>query len=131
MARYLKLDAMIFRFAIFVICMMLPAVAMANEKHINELRIKVGQSFVSARQHIIADGWHPQKVEQTERIGVERLLDQKGIYETENCSVDGEGYCIFNYQRNNQCLKLYTAGEQLVSMHITGWHLGCDNLDSR
>lgn len=121
---------MIFRLPILVIFMVLPAAVMANE-HASEMHIKLGQTFISARQHIIADGWNPQKFEPIVRFGIERSLYQNGVQEVESCSVDGAGYCIFNYKRNQQCLTLLTAGEQLATMRISSWQIGCHNLKNR
>ena len=119
--------ALIFlRSTITAILMLFTCTAIADE-----VRLAKEQLFVSVRQRLITEGWRPKTVGGNERIGIERMLANKGIIENESCSVDGKGYCIFNYKRKHQCLQLLTVGEVFKSMYVTNWHFGCGATDLR
>lgn len=81
------------------------------------IEITKGEAFFSAREKIIKSGWKPIKTyskfedgELENEFGEAFTYKQKNYLEIESCSGTGEQYCIFNYQKNNACLKIVTQG---------------------
>ncbi|MCC8402414.1 hypothetical protein LJ655_11000 [Paraburkholderia sp. MMS20-SJTN17] len=80
--------------------------------------VKVAMNFLHARNLLIHKGWYPvQSTMPGEHIGIENILVRDGIKEVESCAIDRPS-CIFNYSKNNKCLRLVTFGENVPTMKI-------------
>ena len=60
--------------------------------------------------------------------GEGRALFAAGYFEVERCNGTGVGYCVFNYQKNGQCLRITTMGEYFSPQeepHLLRWDTNC------
>lgn len=90
-------------------------------------KLQLGENFSKARVRLYADGWRADPgahASSGEYFGVDRLLIQKGYDEVDFCSM-GKSLCIFQYIKNNKCLRLQTQGEQIHAMKIEHWSDEC------
>jgi hypothetical protein len=77
------------------------------------------EPIAQARARLIMDGWTPVRIDQViipgerENLqpGTPREMFNSGYFEIEGCSGTGVNSCIFNYQKNGQCLRVVTEGE--------------------
>ena len=84
-------------------------------------------SFLDARSALQRDNWKPVDVHTKdgyEFIGVEKKLKDQNIDEVESCAMDA-ALCIFNYRRNERCLRLMTHGEEINDMRVRSWSYRC------
>lgn len=82
------------------------------------IALTVGEPFTKARAKLYADGWHADPLAHAasgEYMGLDRKLIQSGYSEVEYCSV-GKSFCVLQYTRGKECLRLQTQGEQIRSM---------------
>ncbi|QJE02742.1 hypothetical protein HH212_24320 [Massilia forsythiae] len=87
----------------------------------------VGEPFIKAQEKLQAEGWRADlsaHAASGEYTGVERQLVQDGFAEVDYCSL-GESLCVFQYIRNNACLRLHAKGEETRSMKIESWSNQC------
>jgi hypothetical protein len=90
----------------------------------NEVPLKKGMSFVSARRLLLKQQWRPQKtMRTTEHFAVDKALLKQHIVEVEVCTVDS--FCIFRYVKNGKCLKLVAHGEDLNGLTVSTWDNSC------
>lgn len=83
--------------------------------------IEKGMPFLDARKLLLKDHWIPADHEE---IGVENDLGRMNINEVESCAM-GQAFCIFNYKKNNKCLKLISKGEEVKDMKVYSWSGEC------
>jgi hypothetical protein len=57
-------------------------------------------------------------------MGLERQLMQRGYSEVEVCSL-GLSFCILQYTKGKECLRLQTQGEQIRFMKVDRWSNEC------
>lgn len=89
--------------------------------------LKRGQSFLEARKTLIHHKWTPVQVSAGagyEYVGLEKTLVEAHFLEVENCSTD-RAICIFNYRKNQQCLRIFTEGEELSTIRVRSWENTC------
>jgi hypothetical protein len=92
-----------------------------------QLGIHVGEAFIKARAKLYAAGWHADPLVHAsgdEYMGLDRALIQGGYAEVDYCSV-GKSFCVLQYTRGKECLRLHTQGEQLQAMKVEGWSSEC------
>lgn len=105
-----------------LLCLMALAPALANAKD-----LEVGMPFTVAKKLLITQKWQPVNVHYGKKyqyIGIENKLIKKGFKELENCAID-KPYCIFNYKKADQCLRLVTFGERIKDMKVVEWKSTC------
>ena len=85
--------------------------------------LKEGMSFLDARKTLISNGWRPILTKPVYG-GTEKILINANIKEVESCAMDTP-LCIFNYRKDNKCLRLYTEGEEIKDMRVTSWTEDC------
>lgn len=89
------------------LCLIVTAPVLACAKD-----IKAGMPFIAARKLLLSQKWKPFNVHANkdyQYVGIENVLIKKGFNELENCAID-KPYCIFNYKKSDQCLRLMTLG---------------------
>ena len=89
------------------------------------------KSFERTRRMLIDENWQPVNIHKTdgyEYTGSERRLLKKGYHEVESCAMD-KPYCIFNYAKNGECLRLITFGEQIKDMKTYQWSDECPSTE--
>lgn len=94
-------------------------------------QLKKGITLSAARSLLIHQGWLAVNVhdgEKYEYIGIENLLINANIKEVESCAID-KAICIFNYKKNNKCLRLFTLGEEVNEMRVISWTCDCPDGD--
>lgn len=94
---------------------------------INAKELKKGMLFLVARHLLINSKWQPINVHEGktyEYIGTENNLVDAHIKEVENCAMD-KALCIFNYKKNDKCLRLITQGEEIKDMRVYNWTYEC------
>lgn len=76
-----------------------------------------GIDFYQARGELIIIGWKPlttftkfENGELENDFGEALTYKQNNFIEIESCSGTGEQYCIFNYQKSSECLRVVTQG---------------------
>lgn len=90
----------------------------------SDIPLKKDMPFTEARKALLKHHWKPQKTKrQTEHFAVDKILLKKKIIEVDICTVDS--FCIFNYKKNNECLKVVAHGENLNDLTITNWDSSC------
>jgi hypothetical protein len=92
------------------------------------LSLKVGEPFLSARAKILRSGWRPMRMhsnEDYEYSGTERVLADRKFLEVDYCSTDAGSLCVLYYSKGTKCLRLGTVGEQLKYMEVTRWTEEC------
>lgn len=95
--------------------------------HAEKISLNVGEPFTKARAKLYADGWHADPLAHAasgEYMGLDRKLIQSGYSEVEYCSV-GKSFCVLQYTRGKECLRLQTQGEQIRSMKVEHWSSDC------
>ena len=98
---------------------LVPAISNASD-----IPLKKEMPFIEARKALLLHHWKPQKTKrQTEHFAVDKMLLKKNIVEVDICTVDS--FCIFNYKKNNECLKVVAHGENLNDLIITNWDFSC------
>lgn len=86
-----------------------------------------GNNFLKARNRLLGQKWQPvdlHRHDQYEFLGVEKILRRRKIPEVESCAMD-RAICIFNYRKGQQCLRIFTQGEQVDDMQIVHWSTDC------
>ena len=62
----------------------------------------------------------------SERMSMAEVkLFRMGIRSIDSCAVDAP-VCVFLYKKNGECLKIFTAGEEVPQMRVDYWIRGCD-----
>jgi hypothetical protein len=92
------------------------------------LSLKVGEPFLSARAKILRSGWRPMGMHSNgeyEYSGTERVLADRKFSEVDYCSTDAGSLCVLYYSKGTKCLRLGTVGEQLKYMEVTRWTEEC------
>jgi hypothetical protein len=100
---------------------------------VEKLHLVVGEPFLHARSRVIRLGWKPTPMHRDdnhEYDGPERRLAERSILEVDSCSIDAGANCILYYQKNTECLRLDTVGEQVDKMKITRWASECPGASS-
>lgn len=93
-----------------------------------ELRLKIGESILSARSRIIKLGWKPIPMHQTDNYeydGTEKQFIKRGIVELDSCTVDAGALCTLYYIKAARCLRVDTIGENLSQITVTRWTAEC------
>ncbi len=96
------------------------------------LSLKVGQSFLSARAELLRYGWRPMQMHSDkdyEYSGTEKVLADRKFFEVAYCSTDAGSLCVLYYRNGTKCIRLGTVGEQLKYMVVTRWTEECPNLE--
>jgi hypothetical protein len=91
------------------------------------IALKVGEPFTAARMKLYADGWRADRFAHSangDYMGLERQLMQRGYSEVEVCSL-GLSFCILQYTKGKECLRLQTQGEQIRFMKVDRWSNEC------
>jgi hypothetical protein len=94
-------------------------------------QLKKGMKLSAARSLLIHKGWRAVNVHQGEPyeyVGIENLLIKANIKEVESCAID-KAVCIFNYKKDDSCLRLFTHGEEIKDMRVTSWSCDCPDGD--
>jgi hypothetical protein len=89
--------------------------------------IKQGMRFRAAINLIKHQQWRPFDVHAQygyELIGLEKKLYDLGFNAIESCSFE-QAICVFNYIKNNRCLRLMTIGERMKDMTVYQWSFEC------
>lgn len=88
--------------------------------------LKENALFLGVRRALLQEKWQPVNVRSNRDtvMGVEHELIEKGIYEFESCSIDFSN-CILHYRKKDNCLTVYTKGEQLRTMRVVAWTNAC------
>ena len=90
----------------------------------DEVPLKKGMTFISARRLLLRQQWRPKKTTRTtEHFAVDKALLKQHIIEVEVCTVDS--FCIFRYMRDGECLKLVAHGEDLDGLAVSSWDSSC------
>ncbi len=92
-----------------------------------DIGLRVGMPFLEARSVLQKAHWMPVDVHTNdgyEFIGVERKLKDRNIDEVESCAIDA-AICIFNYRKNQECIRLLTHGEEINDMRVRSWSNTC------
>lgn len=104
--------------------------------------LKKGQSILSARNALIAQGWAPRvtyaKVGNRKQFehswGDAGLMFKAGLIEVEGCAGTGANPCAFNYKnKRQQCLRIITLGEFNAGKYaptIDSWSSDCPPADA-
>lgn len=93
------------------------------------LGLQRGQRLVSARALMLRSGWRPVALRppnDPSADGAEKELVERGWREVYGCSIDRGVLCILRYAKGAHCAQLYTVGETVPAMHVTGWAIRCD-----
>src|SRR5476651_623356 len=85
--------------------------------------LEEGMHLIAARKLLISKGWRPIKTNPVYG-GTEKILINAHIKEVESCAMDTP-LCIFNYKKDDKCLRLYTEGEEIKDMRVTSWSDDC------
>jgi len=93
-----------------------------------DLPIKKGMPFLSTRTALIKNGWKSNITNETELVGTEVSLRNRGALEIERCT-EGVQYCEFNYIKNKNCLGVGTVGEEIKDMKIYSWNFEYPKMD--
>ena len=107
--------------------LLLLVVVSSTAVHAKEL--KKGMPFLTARHALINAGWLPINVHEDKTypyIGTENDLIDAHIKEVEHCAMD-QPLCIFNYKKNDKCLRLFTRGEEIKDMRVYHWTYECSD----
>jgi hypothetical protein len=89
--------------------------------------LNVGEPFTKARAKLYVDGWRADPLAHVatgEYMGLDRQLVQSGYAEVDYCSA-GKSYCVFQYTKGQECLRLRTQGEQIQAMKVERWSSEC------
>jgi len=92
------------------------------------LSLKVGEPFLTARAKILRSGWRPMRMHSNddyEYSGTDRILAERRFLEVDYCSTDAGSLCVLYYSKGTKCLRLGTVGEQLKYMEVTRWSEEC------
>lgn len=95
---------------------------------IEQVQLKVGESFLAARARLLKFGWKPVHMHKSgnyEYSGAEVRLVERKFFEVGTCSTDAGANCILYYRKPRQCLRLDTVGEQVNHMTVTRWESEC------
>ncbi len=81
--------------------------------------LHAGLPISQFRPELLKRGWTPVRVdkkladgERENAWGIASQFFKAGWFEVESCSGTGRNYCIFNYQKNGECLRIVTRGER-------------------
>ena len=110
--------------SIFLLFSLLASITFACVSHID---LRVGMRFLDARSALQRGNWKPVDVHTKdgyEFIGVEKKLKDQNIDEVESCAIDA-ALCIFNYRKNERCLRLVTHSEEIDDMRVRSWSYSC------
>jgi hypothetical protein len=89
--------------------------------------LKKGIPFLSARKFLIKQGWHPIIVDKGKYFvfsKTEKVILNAHIIELESCAMDRH-LCIFNYKKDETCLRLLVEGLDIKEMHVYKWTYEC------
>ena len=98
------------------------------------LPLSKGQSFVEARKTLIRKGWQPKVTNfklsdgtPENDYGDSSLFYRAGITEVQFCSGTGSNYCVHNYSKGSNCLRVATTGEYGVGPgpRVEAWYFEC------
>lgn len=93
----------------------------------NPVALNVGEPFTKAREKLYVDGWRADPLAHVatgEYMGLDRQLVQSGYSEVDYCSV-GKSFCVLQYTKGKECLRLHTQGEQIHLMKVERWSSDC------
>lgn len=85
--------------------------------------LEEGMHLIVARKSLISNDWRPILTKPVYG-GTEKILINANINEVESCAMDTP-LCIFNYRKDNKCLRLFTEGEEIKDMRVTSWSEDC------
>jgi hypothetical protein len=94
----------------------------------DDLRMRVGESFLAVRARILRSGWQPIRMhinDDYEYFGAEKALANRKFLEVDSCSMDAGALCILYYEKGPKCLRVDTVGEQINEMTVTRWTDEC------
>jgi hypothetical protein len=89
--------------------------------------LKHGMPFYAAVRLIQRQHWQPFDVHRQynyQHIGMDSKLYQLGFKAVESCSFE-QSICVFNYRKNNRCLRLTSIGEKVKAMTVYQWSYQC------
>jgi hypothetical protein len=104
---------------ILVTCAALSLAIIVSTSFAGEVQLLKGTPISQVRAQLLKEGWVPVRIDKKDKDDGVRTKDaddvqemfKAGYVEIESCTGADHEDCIFNYQKNGQCLRIEAMGE--------------------